>query len=264
VKFSLDFTSYYEGGKIKNWEEIKQTYYDKYKKISNEIDQLKQELERVETEGFGALKPIYNFYENTVGNILKKQGYSPKVITDEYENQWYELSINQARDLKNVLLQRDEANRIIGQANVAAMTVLIDAINQKQDTLPHEYAHHYIAWYRDSPIVQEAIKKWGSEEALVQSIGEQVVKQKGEAYNWWKEFVDWIKGQFSSLSVLDKEYLTEILTEAFLSRQDLYAVEIYEEKLSTKDLLNEIETDETKKEDQCELNLNYDDFDLPF
>jgi hypothetical protein len=34
--------------------------------------------------------------------------------------------------------------------------------------------------------------------------------------------------------------------------------------LSSKDLLNEIETDETKKEDQCELNLNYDDFDLPF
>jgi hypothetical protein len=36
VKFSLDFTSYYEGGKIKNWEEIKQKYYDKYKKISND------------------------------------------------------------------------------------------------------------------------------------------------------------------------------------------------------------------------------------
>ena len=34
--------------------------------------------------------------------------------------------------------------------------------------------------------------------------------------------------------------------------------------LSSKDLLNEIEIDETKKEDQCELNLNYDDFDLPF
>jgi hypothetical protein len=34
--------------------------------------------------------------------------------------------------------------------------------------------------------------------------------------------------------------------------------------LSSKELLNEIEIDETKKEDQCELNLNYDDFDLPF
>jgi hypothetical protein len=40
--------------------------------------------------------------------------------------------------------------------------------------------------------------------------------------------------------------------------------EVTSKPLSTKDLLNEIEIDETKKEDQCELNLNYDDFDLPF
>ena len=111
--------------------------------------------------------------------------------------------------------------RIVGQANIKAMTVLVDAINQKQDTLPHEYAHHYIAWFRNTPIVQEAIKKWGSEEALVQSIGEQVVKQKGEAYNWWNKFVKWIMNQFNSLSKLQKEELTQILTDAFLTRQDL-------------------------------------------
>lgn len=164
---------------------------------------------------------IYNFYENTVANILKKQGYAPKQITDEYGNTWNEITINQARDLSEVLLQRNEANQIIGQANIKAMSVLVDAVNQKQDTLPHEYAHHYIAWYRNTPIVQEAIKKWGSEEALVQSIGEQVVKQKGEAYNWWKKFVEWIMNQFNSLSKLQKEELTQILTDAFLTRQDL-------------------------------------------
>lgn len=53
------------------------------------------------------------------------------------------------RDLTNVLL-RNEVNQIIGQANIKAMTVLVDAINQKQDTLPHEYAHHYIAWFKYS------------------------------------------------------------------------------------------------------------------
>ena len=61
--------------------------------IRNEIDQLKKELERVEKEGFGALKPIYNFYENTVTNILKKQGYKPELITDEYGNTWNEVDI---------------------------------------------------------------------------------------------------------------------------------------------------------------------------
>jgi len=116
---------------------------------------------------------------------------------------------------------------IIGQANIKARTVLVDAINQKQDTLPHEYAHHYIAWFRDTPIVQEAIKKWGSEEALVQSIGEQVVKQEGEAFNWWNTFVKWILDKFNSLSKLDKQEVTQILTDAFLTRQDLNNTEQY-------------------------------------
>ena len=61
--------------------------------FNREINQLKQELQRVEKEGFGALKPIYNFYENTVTNILKKQGYNPTLITDEYGNTWNEISI---------------------------------------------------------------------------------------------------------------------------------------------------------------------------
>jgi hypothetical protein len=61
--------------------------------INNEIAQLKKELERVEKEGFAALKPIYNFYENTVTNILKKQGYNPVKITDEYGNTWNEVTI---------------------------------------------------------------------------------------------------------------------------------------------------------------------------
>ena len=58
-----------------------------------EINQLKQELERVETEGIAALKPIYNFYENNVANVLKKQGYKPVVITDEYGNTWNEVNV---------------------------------------------------------------------------------------------------------------------------------------------------------------------------
>lgn len=61
------------------------------KSNNNEINQLKEELKRVETEGFGALKPIYNFYENTVTNILNKLG-EVNVITDEYGNTWNEVT----------------------------------------------------------------------------------------------------------------------------------------------------------------------------
>ena len=214
-------------------------------------------------------KSVVDFYEVTVTNILKKQGYNPVLITDEYGNTWNEISINQARDLADVMLQRNEANQIIGQANIKAMTVLIDAVNQKQDTLPHEYAHHYIAWFRDTPIVQEAIKKWGSEEALVQSIGEQVVKQKGESYGWWKNFVTWILDKFKTLSLIDKQGFTEILTSAFLERADLsiYKPSMYSESIDVNnksldiaEIRKNVEKNKSNKPNLGQLNLFDDQF----
>lgn len=84
--------------------------YEK-EKNNNEINQLKQELERVEgPEGFGALKPIYNFYENTVTNILKKQGYTPTVITDEYGNTWNEVTIDK-KHLEKILFDEKGKNK---------------------------------------------------------------------------------------------------------------------------------------------------------
>ena len=96
------------GGGIQGFYE---TYEDAEANLENygneitEINQLKQELERVETEGFGALRPIYDFYENTVTNILKKQGYNPTLITDEFGNQWNQIDIIPERDLSQIQLQ---------------------------------------------------------------------------------------------------------------------------------------------------------------
>ena len=74
--------------------------------IDKEIEHTKQNLERVDREGFGALRPIYKFYEETVGNILKKN-YKDKInrIADEYGNQWWELNIDRSRDLSDILFQ---------------------------------------------------------------------------------------------------------------------------------------------------------------
>ena len=76
--------------------------------LDREINNVKQELERVEKEGFGALKPIYKFYEENVTNVLKKQGYNPKQITDEYGNTWNEIEIVPEREAKPILLQKEE------------------------------------------------------------------------------------------------------------------------------------------------------------
>lgn len=176
----------------------------------------------------GFVKGIIQLDAQTQYDALYDNGLTPyfeKLVSTKNINDLITDRVNfaPALNLSNdiVILNQKDKNRVIGQANVKAMTVLIDAVNQKQDTLPHEYAHHYIAWFRNTPIVQEAIKKWGSEEALVQSIGEQVVKQKGDAYNWWTKFVKWILNKLNKLSALKKEELTEILTDAFLTRQDL-------------------------------------------
>lgn len=103
-----------------------------------------------------------------------------------------------------------------GQAQVEgyrAGKVLLNALLENQDTLPHEYAHHYISWFRNAAIVQNGIKLFGSEEALVQAIGENSVK----ALKWYNRFFNWVKGLFSkkqaTLNKLTKSFLTgETLT----------------------------------------------------
>jgi len=188
--------------------------------IELEIKQLKEEIADVES-GKTQLSSIANFYETTVTNVLKKNGYKLVEITDEYGNKWNEIDVTKDSAKQDILLQKDKSGNIVGQANIKAMTVLFDKNRMSDDTIYHEYAHHYIAWNRDTPIVQEAIKKWGSEEALVQAIGEQSLKQKGQAWEWFKKFMAWLKGDINKLSKLDAEKLKNVLTDAFLTRQDL-------------------------------------------
>ena len=79
--------------------------------LKAEKKQLEQELENVEREGFGALKPIYNFYENTVKNVLNKQygKENVKQVTDEYGNTWNEINIVPEREQKPIFLQKKQA-----------------------------------------------------------------------------------------------------------------------------------------------------------
>jgi len=140
---------------------------------------------------------------------------------------------------------------LAGQAQIKALKVLLDPKNLTEDTLPHEYAHHYITWFKNTPLVQEAINKWGSEEALVQAIGEQVVAQKGEALNWWKKFTKWMQTLFDNITNKSKEELRDILTDAFLSRADLETYQqLTKDKIQTKirDLSEEVTLNQVNKE----------------
>ena len=71
-----------------------------------ENKRLREELERVEKEGFAALRPIYNFYENTVTNVLKKVYGKDNVVsvTDEYGNTWNEVTLSSTPNLESISL----------------------------------------------------------------------------------------------------------------------------------------------------------------
>ncbi|HEX8586041.1 MAG TPA: hypothetical protein VF680_16730 [Allosphingosinicella sp.] len=76
--------------------------------IDREINQLTQEIKNVRTDGLSALKPIYDFYENKVQNIIKKQGYNPTRTTDEHGNDWFEITIDNTRDTSTIFAKKIE------------------------------------------------------------------------------------------------------------------------------------------------------------
>lgn len=105
----------------KNREEAENKYDEKVKELkeqeksftertNKEIKQLKKELADVES-GKTQLSSIAKFYQNTVTNVLKKQGFKPVEITDEYGNKWNEVDIKEVGALvDNILLTKKLRN----------------------------------------------------------------------------------------------------------------------------------------------------------
>jgi hypothetical protein len=179
---------------------------------------------------------LYDYGVTPAFEILANTSDINSLLVDKID---YAKSTNLSNNF--AILNQKDKNKIIGQANVKALTVLIDAVNQKQDTLPHEYAHHYINMWRDSPIVQEGIKRFGSEEALVEAIGKQAVEfvrtgKVGEALKWYQKFVKWILDKFTDQDVLD------ILTDAFLTRTELNKLEASKLATDVADTIEETPT----------------------
>lgn len=73
----------------------------------------------------------------------------------------------------------------VGKAEYEALKILVDMFESTSDTEPHEYAHFYIEMFKDSELVQNGIKEFGSKEKLVQAVGVRAVEMDGKARNWW-------------------------------------------------------------------------------
>ena len=141
--------------------------------------------------------------------------YNQEAATQNATGRNKELALLLREIYPNIEIDALTNPNLRGQAQVEgymAGKVLFNALLENQDTLPHEYAHHYVAWFRNTPLVQRGTKQFGSEEALVQAIGENSVK----ALKWYNRFFNWLKGLFNE----KQDNLNEI-TKAFLSGRRL-------------------------------------------
>ena len=89
------------------------------------------------------------------------------------------------------------------------------------ETPPHEYAHHYIEMYFNTPIIQEGIKRYGSVEELATMMGRYYANKKMSSSfeNWVNKFWNYIKALVGSPDINYQ------LAEAFASNKKLGAIE---------------------------------------
>ena len=163
--------------------------------------------------------------------VTDSVGYPYEITKEKFDALFNEIKIGKTiKEYNSIIKELDndlfipfqkQDDIIKGAAVLSKNKILVDLTNRSTDTLAHEYAHFYIAGFRNTPIVQEAIKKWGSEEALVQAIGEETVAKKGNAYGFWKRFSKWLKDLVANLDKASKEDLVKALTDAFLTNADL-------------------------------------------
>lgn len=99
----LQNSKYEDGNYAYTKEVFEESRIEGIKELTDRLKVYETQLKDLEEGGFAKLKPIYNFYENTVTNILKKN-FDIKVVTDEYGNTWNEVELNKNRDFKPISL----------------------------------------------------------------------------------------------------------------------------------------------------------------
>lgn len=175
------------------------------------------QIKSVDNEGTFSISDN-NIYHQKVDQVNKRR----KQFTAE-EWQLSDRLSNMLRTLfPEISLKYVESleNGAVGQIDLDALEALINASESGLDTIPHEYAHYYVAMFRDSDLVKNGIEEFGSEEALVQAIGERTVQVEGKVRNWWQKLFDYIK-QMLNKNKYAKQILLAELTDSFLSRREI-------------------------------------------
>jgi len=235
---------------------IANKYKDEYSKYTKEkIDTLYNLVNKSKNKEIASMLDVMLEYALEDNDNIKNQS------TNQSKENSFDRRLN--KKIKRLLIElypniilkyeRDKQLNRRGSADLGAGVVLINTMLAKTDTLPHEYAHHYIHWFRNEPVVKNAIKSYGSEEALVQAIGEEVVNRKGKAYRWWEKFTQWLRNIFNkNIDNKTKEELKNEITRYFLEAKNPGTREKIDIKIKTEENNNDsnenVNIDETLTE----------------
>ena len=107
-----------EGYEVTQIEDKIKNEDDTYEYRLKQIPILEKRKNELISEGLSKLKPIEFFYGNTVANVLKKQGYSPEQVKDEYGNTWNEIKIISERETQPILFQLEGAPATVASPEI--------------------------------------------------------------------------------------------------------------------------------------------------
>lgn len=210
-----------------------------------EIEQLENELKRIETEGFAALKPIFKFYEETVYNTLKKL-YPVNRIKDEYGNEWYEIELSTKRDVgeiyfsktQNSLFKKDVGlnKKEIDVSNQGKINKKVKLYNAKNNT------SYYIKWNRvgQSNLYNWEILNYTPQPQSYYSKPNQLESEqvsKEEKFNS-SEVVPKMKQILEVLGIS-----TEISTNIFKNQQRINSLKALPQTKETKEQIEKLESE---------------------
>ena len=112
-------------------------------------------------------------------------------------------------DLDNIINKFD-ARKISNSNSFNSKEELANTINEGKNSLPIEHMSKYIDWFKNTPIVKEAVSLWGTKEKLMNAIKEQATTQKGIAWNWWNKFINYVLNAFKPTVSLSERELSKL------------------------------------------------------
>lgn len=148
-----------------------------------------------------------NFQTPTRGRQLAKENPELfKKVVAKLAETYPQVTVKNIEDVLDV-----SGLRVLGLAigNVVAWS----ESNAQVDTAPHEYTHLYISLLKDKPLIASAIKRFGSEEALVDAIGQYYVDRIQKVNkSWLSRFWNAVKAVFGN-----KKAMVSVIGEDFFN-----------------------------------------------